>query len=156
MYFLPLFVPDQDKAETSSWMCHMEKEYEAVLIPGSWGLPGCSDHSKCQSSCVLVGSSETQLESRFFWLISLKMDVSLHRGKPGTVRNVSSQDGLGGDACDGDSRDSVVFLNPPALSMFVSPPGQEFWQTSTSLRLIDWNFMVKAEGQTGRKMSSGF
>lgn len=96
MYFLPLFIPDQDKAEASSWMCHMEKGYEAVLIP-AW-LLGVSDHSKCQSSCVLVGSRETQLENRFFWLISLKMDVSLHRGKPGTVRNVSSQDWSGGDA----------------------------------------------------------
>lgn len=39
--------------------------------------------------------------------------------------------------------DSVVFLSLPALRIVVSPPGQEFWKTSTSLRLIDWNFMVK-------------
>lgn len=69
------------------------------------------------------------------------------------------QEGLGGDACDGDrekvGRGSFVFLNRAALKRVVSPPGQEFWKTSTSLRVIDWNFMVKAEGHTGRKMSSG-
>lgn len=70
-------------------------------------------------------NSEVQLENRFFWLISLKMDASLDRGKPGTVRNVSRQEGSGGDACDGDTGDSIVFPNPPALRIVVSPPGQE-------------------------------
>lgn len=48
---------------------------------------------KYQSLCVLVENSEVQLENRFFWLIRLKMDASLDRGKPGTVRNVSRQEG---------------------------------------------------------------
>lgn len=59
-----------------------------LLVPGGawgWGFGVV----QCHSSCVLVGNGEIQLENRFFWLISLKMAVSLHGGKPETARNVS-------------------------------------------------------------------
>lgn len=127
IYFLPFF-PDQSKLEASSLMCGERiqgcRRLYLLLAPqgrevGSWLFKPL----KCHSFCVLVENSEVQWENRFFWLISLKMDASLDRGKPGTVRNVSRQEGPGGDACNGDTEHSIVLLNPQALMIVGSPPG---------------------------------
>ena len=57
---------------------------------GAWwaAVHGVAKSQTPLSFCVFVKNGEILLANRFFWLITLKMDVSLDWGKPGTFRNV--------------------------------------------------------------------
>lgn len=59
-------------------------EEKALLYPGSGGrgsanhrAPPLHTHTPPVSFCIFVKHSKVLLENRFFWLLSLKMDVPL-------------------------------------------------------------------------------